>query len=602
MPEEETKTTKENPSSPTPSKATGDTAGDVKGKAGRTDYSKWSQTTDSLVKSLEEEDEKETRAASAALGLDGKHARSEAEAKEHLKAHEMKEMKRRLDQYKQREQSVVQNLTGLLSGQSSGSEETKGSQEEGDMAVFVTREQMEAGKRVLTLSNDVGPGRIILAQDLSNLESIVSSSSSANSRSLSPKSYPDDAENAAPAAQNGEENAKRAPAVRGLIKVCLEQLQDCTIIVRCKIITATIELHHCDNVTLKVERDATVATIQADECQNLTLEFHDAPSGKHVTLLGNSQQGHTHFWGDDENDRIYHAGVSNLVVRTYHDGYLDLKCSADYKKDGAKAVGNATAEEVQFVTSVVGGQLKTERVVRSLDGCGKDSNGGGTGPRAMTERELKQIQEKREKIAQAMEQTLKKSIRFESSKANEQSEKKEQEAKSEKNDEDMVGELPESELQSILFEIDSQKAKGNEAFGAGEYAQAVLLYTLALDKAAELPDHSNSESVVDNKVANSTHSWLYPRHVLLSNRSACFLKLGHHDKALADATHAIALDSSYVKGVFRKGLALHAMKRYREAITELAKAHKIEPKNKQIKQALQFAEVRLEQEMRKRNA
>jgi len=55
-----------------------------------------------------------------------------------------------------------------------------------------------------------------------------------------------------------------------------------------------------------------------------------------------------------------------------------------------------------------------------------------------------------------------------------------------------------------------------------------------------------------------------------------------------------------VKGVFRKGLALHAMGRYREAIDALAKAQKVEPKNKQIKQALQFAEVRLHQEMRKR--
>ena len=82
--------------------------------------------------------------------------------------------------------------------------------------------------------------------------------------------------------------------------------------------------------------------------------------------------------------------------------------------------------------------------------------------------------------------------------------------------------------------------------------------------------------------------------------SASFLKLGHHDKALKDGSEAARLEPTYVKGVFRKGLALHAMGRYQDALTSLAAASKIEPKNKQIKQALQFAEVRMHQEMRKK--
>merc|ERR1712024_419236 len=88
---------------------------------------------------------------------------------------------------------------------------------------------------------------------------------------------------------------------------------------------------------------------------------------------------------------------------------------------------------------------------------------------------------------------------------------------------------------------------------------------------------------------------LFPRHVILSNRSASFLKLGHFDKALADGTEAEKLDPTYVKGIFRRGLAYHAMGQYSNAIQSLAVALKIEPKNKQIKQALQFAEVRMQQ-------
>ena len=123
---------------------------------------------------------------------------------------------------------------------------------------------------------------------------------------------------------------------------------------------------------------------------------------------------------------------------------------------------------------------------------------------------------------------------------------------------------------------------------------------MALDEAARLPDASNVTEKLNMSVVSEPLEQLFPRHVILSNRSACFLKLGHHEKALKDGFDAEILNPAYVKGVFRKGLALHAMGKYREAIDALAKAQKVEPKNKQIKQALQFAEIRFQQEMRKR--
>ena len=93
---------------------------------------------------------------------------------------------------------------------------------------------------------------------------------------------------------------------------------------------------------------------------------------------------------------------------------------------------------------------------------------------------------------------------------------------------------------------------------------------------------------------------LFARDVTLSNRAACFLKMGDHEKALSDAKQATDMVPSNTKAWFRQGLALHAQKRYQEAIPVLAKAHKLQPKNAQIKEALQFAEVRMTQEMRKR--
>ena len=75
-----------------------------------------------------------------------------------------------------------------------------------------------------------------------------------------------------------------------------------------------------------------------------------------------------------------------------------------------------------------------------------------------------------------------------------------------------------------------------------------------------------------------------------SNRAACQLKLGDHESALADAEACVALDGSHVKGLFRQGMALHAMGRSREACPVLGKALGLQPKNQQIKDALMFAE------------
>merc|ERR1712003_185562 len=103
---------------------------------------------------------------------------------------------------------------------------------------------------------------------------------------------------------------------RGLIKLNLRNLHGITVVVKCKIITGTVEISHCKDFTLIAEGDdATVATIQADLCTNLDIQFHDSPSSKNVPT--NSGPKTTLFWGYSDDDRIYHAGVSQLRVRTF---------------------------------------------------------------------------------------------------------------------------------------------------------------------------------------------------------------------------------------------------------------------------------------------
>lgn len=55
-------------------------------------------------------------------------------------------------------------------------------------------------------------------------------------------------------------------------------------------------------------------------------------------------------------------------------------------------------------------------------------------------------------------------------------------------------------------------------------------------------------------------------HVFFSNRSGALLALGRGEDALADANKCIALSPTWIKGYSRKAAALHALKRFPDAI------------------------------------
>lgn len=92
-----------------------------------------------------------------------------------------------------------------------------------------------------------------------------------------------------------------------------------------------------------------------------------------------------------------------------------------------------------------------------------------------------------------------------------------------------------------LMSAASFKDQGNKFLTAGAFDDAIAAYT----KAIEL-DSSD--------------------HVFFSNRSAAFLSKGDAFSALQDGEECIRLNPSFVKGYSRKGAALHALKRYDEAL------------------------------------
>lgn len=95
---------------------------------------------------------------------------------------------------------------------------------------------------------------------------------------------------------------------------------------------------------------------------------------------------------------------------------------------------------------------------------------------------------------------------------------------------------------------------GNKHLQAGEYDKAIESYT----KAVEL-DPSN--------------------HVFYSNRSAAYLSKGDATNALADGLKCTEVNPTWAKGYSRHGAALHALKKYDEAIAVYRKGLEIAPKD-----------------------
>lgn len=96
------------------------------------------------------------------------------------------------------------------------------------------------------------------------------------------------------------------------------------------------------------------------------------------------------------------------------------------------------------------------------------------------------------------------------------------------------------------------KAQGNAFLQKKEFDNAIAAYT----KAIEL-DSSD--------------------HVFFSNRSAAYLSKGDASNALADGEKCVEISPQWPKGYTRKGAALHALKRYEEAVAAYEAGLKIAP-------------------------
>lgn len=91
------------------------------------------------------------------------------------------------------------------------------------------------------------------------------------------------------------------------------------------------------------------------------------------------------------------------------------------------------------------------------------------------------------------------------------------------------------------MDVDALKSKGNAMFCAGKYAEAVELYSQAIDLAPE-------------------------KAVLYSNRSVAYHGLMDYEKALQDGRKCVELKPEWEKGHFRTANALEYLDKPEEVL------------------------------------
>ncbi|KAF8379280.1 hypothetical protein HHK36_028713 [Tetracentron sinense] len=112
---------------------------------------------------------------------------------------------------------------------------------------------------------------------------------------------------------------------------------------------------------------------------------------------------------------------------------------------------------------------------------------------------------------------------------------------------------------------DEAKAKGNAAFSAGRFDEAVRFFSEAIDLAPT-------------------------NHVLYSNRSAAHASLHQYSDALSDAKKTVELKPDWSKGYSRLGAAHVGLHSFDDAISAYKKGLELDPSNEALKSGLSDAQ------------
>jgi len=239
---------------------------------------------------------------------------------------------------------------------------------------------------------------------------------------------------------------------------------------------------------------------------------------------------------------LVQAGMKDLAVKFSDDPSKDFVTGLEQLRAQHPDV-NINDDTDQFITRVVDGNILTEQIVRLANDF------------PTTAREKEKFDEEARRKADALEGIAESMLG-----GTDLAEVKDQAAKQREQADKDADISPEARA---TF----KKNMGNECFKKGEFTQAAVFYTEAI--------------LINDKDVT-----------IFSNRAQCFLKIGQPAKALEDADACIKLDETFVKGHFRRGVALIALERFEEGAAAMSKVLDMDPKNKDAQMSLQVAQIK----------
>ncbi|KAI3946307.1 hypothetical protein MKW98_010431 [Papaver atlanticum] len=119
-------------------------------------------------------------------------------------------------------------------------------------------------------------------------------------------------------------------------------------------------------------------------------------------------------------------------------------------------------------------------------------------------------------------------------------------------------------MQKALTEANDAKTEGNKLFGSGQYEDALLLYELALQVAADMPASIEIRSICH------------------ANRVACFSNL----ETIRECTKDLELNHAYMKALTRRVEAHEKRKHFEEAVMDMKRTVELDPSNNQSRRSI----------------
>jgi stress-induced-phosphoprotein 1 len=121
-----------------------------------------------------------------------------------------------------------------------------------------------------------------------------------------------------------------------------------------------------------------------------------------------------------------------------------------------------------------------------------------------------------------------------------------------------------AKLKASLTGAARSKAEGNDFFKKGNYDEAIVWYTKALE---QIPGDISTLSEDDKNTKISC----------FTNRSLCYMQHQNYRAVINDCSQALELDEGNVKALFRRACAFEGLEKYRLALQDIRKCTAAKP-------------------------